>query len=80
MNINNVKTPKDINDANRNLDSLVNRRKFLDCYLNVTGYDLSDVRTYILSRLQSLSENLFYSEENKNHETPKGLPSDRDIF
>lgn len=48
--------------------------------MNITGYNLSAIRTYILTRLQSLSEGAFFSDENKNQPIIKGLPPDREIF
>ena len=75
-----MKTIGDLNELTKNLNKEILRRRYLDSLLNIIDYDLKNTRSYIFSRLISLSENGFFNEDQKNYEAPRGKPADREII
>lgn len=76
----NVKSAHQVNEIYRSLETEIKRRKFLDCYLKISGYTFSDIRAYVLSRLINLERHKFYQDSNKDAERSDGQPSDKEIF
>lgn len=75
-----IKSAQEINEIYEKLDEEIKKRRLYDCYFKIQNYNISDTRSYILSRLMRLIHNGIFTEDEKNHEPPKGMPNDKEIF
>lgn len=75
-----MKSAADLNNLTKKLNDEILRRRYLDSLLNIIDFELKNTRSYIFSRQISLSENGFFSEEQRNYEAPRGKPADREII